>query len=388
MQGSFSGPPSAFGIVSPQVPGWSISATATPAAVTQHLAEAAAPGSTAPGARGMRAGARMASAVLEADAAAAAGGHDGGGGGRRSRRRRTTTNAFIGEDRDPDDGSSVGSVVNDNPVPRSTREAMRLDREYAGMVAGAMHTRALSAVWGPRDGTGISIIDTQRMQEHVYTYIINRINARLLQLGVPNIPEEDGPPPAPAEGALEVEFRDIDHSGVASIANGDEALMYQLGAIARKAREQFNEGWNDMLDVGIMHETVNAEIQVVTTLKRTEAIQAWDSLFPDSAPLSRIRILRRHPSTSALFAAAVGSILAGNLQTRPSSRPTAGMMQKSAVETALHFQNLTQALYHLSMDLTKIVATHQRSKHPEATDEQKSAARPFQVYFADYNRRV
>ena len=130
--------------------------------------------------------------------------------------------------------SVVGSAA--RIIPRNVKDdARNLDLEYVRMVCGAAHARNISTVWGPRDGISLTMVDSRRLQDLLFNYIsqqmLNHLNQNPAQVQGGN-----GLPPAQD--------------------------MQLMGSIARQARQAFNDGWNIENDVGILHETLAAEIQV------------------------------------------------------------------------------------------------------------------------------
>lgn len=145
-------------------------------------------------------------------------------------------------------------------VPTVKDQARDLDLEYARLVCGAAHARNLSTVWGPRDGVSVSMVDSRRLQEVLFNFISQRMLAEL-NAHPGQIQGGSGLPPA----------RD----------------MELMGFIARGAREDFNRGWNSENDVGILNETLAAEIQVLPPHAHYFLIPEESKLTPANNRLCR-----------------------------------------------------------------------------------------------------
>ena len=251
--------------------------------------------------------------------------------------------------------------------------ARTTDMQYARLVAGGMHARSIGSVWGPRDGLGLNMVDTKRMQDELFHYISEKIDDRMReeervsgkkkrgmydetrreeQNGDDDDNDEDDDvevsPTERRRGQKTMVEEPVDRNTGLSVpffrSNPHQSAMYLLSHKTRKAREDFNRGWNEMYDVGIMSEVVNAELQVLFMLRKTGGISSWDTLLDSPDPLMRIRLLRRCVSSMAAFASTVGSVVLSSMQTRPTVRPTKAVLQRAAVDTGLQFQMFLQTV--------------------------------------------
>lgn len=153
--------------------------------------------------------------------------------------------------------------------------------------------------------------------------------------------------------------------------------MFLLSSLSRKARADFNRGWNDAYDVGLLNEVVNAEVQILFMLRKTGAISSWDHLLSkDMDPIPRIRILRRAACTMAAFATCVGAVMLNNMQTRPTVRPTKAVLQRAAVDAGLQFQMFIHVAGSSRFDIQTIL-------HKCCGDGDKDPE--YMFYLADYN---
>lgn len=208
--------------------------------------------------------------------------------------------------------NSSSSSEDEEEEDQPKKEAKEADMQYARMVCGGAGMRSLSSVWGPIDGTGLNYVDNKVLQEKVFDYIRNMIlqemskqaarsekkrrdrrNAAAAAAAATIPPNVGQNVVAEASAIMDVRY---DNGGTVprfAIRGGKRkvALMRTLGGIARQAKEEFNEGWNELLDVGITNETLNAEIQVVQTLRlqavACNPIAQWDAIFPSLDPLLR-----------------------------------------------------------------------------------------------------
>lgn len=169
-----------------------------------------------------------------------------------------------------------------------------------------------------RDGLGLNAVDTKRMQDELFQYIVDQIDDRIKEEDyikemnkkrkktTPATEEEDDDDAEDNAAESDVERPTIVHRKnsngypvpmfASSYPEKRKSAVYTLSTKARQAREDFNRGWNDMFDIGILNEVINAEIQVYFMLKKMKVTQSWDSLIADhpSDPMMRIRLLRRY----------------------------------------------------------------------------------------------
>lgn len=230
--------------------------------------------------------------------------------------------------------------------------ARETDMQYARMVAGGMHVRSLSAVWGPRDGVGMNMVDTKRMQDELYQYIVDKVDDKIRE----DRATEEAAAAAttqPSDDDVETvlvgtnsRFFGVDAApppvngpNQAAAPGAPANQIRNLANIARIARNDFNDGWQNLGDVGVLNETVSAEIQVVLMLRQNGGIAAWDGLLTHSRdPMMRVRLLRRFGPISATFATTVGAVVTNNVQTKPTVRPTRAVLERAAIDTAMQFQ--------------------------------------------------
>jgi len=279
--------------------------------------------------------------------------HPGGGPPLSSRRRWVLPGPPSG---DPLGGRGRGDAEG--------RRALHEDKAYARMVAGAMQAPSISVVWGPQDGCGVSVADTQRMREDIYE------QARLEIVASLPVPGDDG---AGASHTSRV------------------AVMRDMGRGTRELRDAFREGVEaDLLsrgELGILPPIHDCELQILQILKRTGAIMPlWKKVCPFSfmlcvCPFSSlfelfqepihnpflpsitnareqvhsmcgagdtdvrvICILRRHEKIRFIMASAVGAVMLANSQNRLTAHPTRFQMQKAAGHAAVQVQCLVRTL--------------------------------------------
>lgn len=271
--------------------------------------------------------------------------------------------------------------------------ARMTDMQYARHVAGGMHVRSISAVWGPRDGLGLNMVDTKRMQDELFHYISEKIDDRMReeervsrkkkrgsQSGETQMRGEDEEEEEDDDVEDDVSPNSTQSRGLKTMVEGNvnrntglqvpffksnprQSAMYLLSHKTRQAREDFNRGWNEMYDIGIMNEVVNAELQIIFMLRKTGGISSWDNLLASPDPIMRVRLLRRCIATMAAFASTVGSVALSSMQTRPTVRPTRAVLQRAAVDTGLQFQMLLQTVVDCRFELQVCVFlthAHQR----------------------------
>lgn len=220
--------------------------------------------------------------------------------------------------------------------------ARQMDMDYCRHVQGASHARTLSAVWGPRDGAGLNTIDARRLQDDLYEYITQRVDAILERRDE----EEQAAQRAKEEGDQATPEQRGQEEG--------SQLIKNLAREAKMAREEFNEGWNEIYQVGVVNEVVAAEVQALLMLRRSGAIRSWDQALPGNDIMTRVRLLRRLDSTRVPFASCVGSIMISSMQTRPSVRPTKYVLQRAALDTGLQFQALIMSLHGVRSEIVGV----------------------------------
>lgn len=172
------------------------------------------------------------------------------------------------------------------------KEARELDKEYARLVAGAIQAQSISQVWGPRDGVLLNSAETRQMQEDLFS-----------------------------------ELTAIEEEGSGRKRGGSS--VRSLAEDARRKRMQFNEGWNNPLEVGIMPVVVHSETRILDILmagRHVPAVIAQSIAAATNEPnglvMNYIRVLRRHELTRPYFAAAVGLNMVSISMTKPTARPT------------------------------------------------------------------
>ena len=157
------------------------------------------------------------------------------------------------------------------PLPALTEfdKARNADKQYARLVAGGIHMRSLSSVWGPIDGTGVNAVDTRRMQDEVYDYIVQRVEDKLVEDEegmVPTPAPEEPPPPEavqpdpPADGAPTTQPAVTPQQARLNRALEEQERIMHLAKTARLGRESFNLGWETMSDVGIVNEVSHVSL--------------------------------------------------------------------------------------------------------------------------------
>lgn len=214
------------------------------------------------------------------------------------------------------------------------KDAWEADKRYARIVAGGIHMRSLSSVWGPVDGTGLNPVDTKRMQDEVYDYVVQRVEDKLEER------RED------RRDARRDQDDDVDEVAEREEENRMAAeKITQLAMTARDARMAFNHGWDNMPDMGIVNEVVSVETQILLMLRQIGCINAWDKLILGSPEaIISIRMMRRTPRIMSAFAGAVSAVMITSTQTRPTHRPTKAVLQQANINAGIHFQMLVHAL--------------------------------------------
>jgi hypothetical protein len=220
-------------------------------------------------------------------------------------------------------------------------KAKEADKRYARIVAGGIHMRSLSSVWGPIDGTGLNPVDTKRMQDEVYDYVVQRVEDKLEE------EKEDRPADPRADGDQQ---DDVENERTIMAAKQEEnmrsyAKIIQLAGVTRDARVAFNQGWDNMRDMGIVNEVVSVETQILLMLRQIGCINAWDKIILGSPEaIISIRMMRRTPKIMPAFAGAVSAVMITSTQTRPTHRPTKAVLQQANINAGIHFQMLVHAL--------------------------------------------
>lgn len=231
-------------------------------------------------------------------------------------------------------------------------------------------------MWGPRDGSGLNAVDTKRMQDELFAMISERIEDKLREQ---HKPEEDAAEeetiPVDDEGGDEEDEEEEEEDEEEKKKKEEEEKkqkeeeeekkqkekeekkrqqqLKELAQMARDARKSFNEGWDDMEDVGLMNEVVNAETQIWFMLQHRVPRVVFLLDSNEKNMMKKIRLLRRHPCTSICFANVVGSVLVNNQQSKPTSRTSRAMMQRTSVETALQFQAFIRILANSQAELVQ-----------------------------------
>lgn len=255
------------------------------------------------------------------------------------------------------------------------KAARNLDRNYAQYVCGnGLSNRSLASVWGPRNGSGLNAVDTRRLQEDVYRYIIREVDESMAaleddpQVPLPTIPgamTTVPPNPTPAPQTTQPPLRQTARKRIKKLARD-----------ARELREAFNEGWEDEADTGILNDVVSSEFEVYHMLKNTGAISTWDRVLCHDDVMLRIRLLRRFQRVQACFATSVSAAMLANSMMRPTTRPTRYIMQQTHANAAMHFQMLYNCVWEARGDLLDLVRDYnQRVKKGETPS----------VLFLDYH---
>ena len=255
-------------------------------------------------------------------------------------------------------------------TPRETySNAKEMDKHYARYVAGCAQARSLASVWGPRDGTGLTAVDTKRLQEELYRHIIQEVDDQLPGGGgggsgggggggiLPDDTEEPTPEPLVLEQSR---FDQI-------------SLMAYRARVCRRA---FNDGWEIMQEVGLLNEVVSTEIEVLSMLRQIGPIAEWDKDISSPDPMLRVMLMRRYQPVTSAFASAVGAAMIANAQTRPTIRPTRFIMQQTSANAAVHFQMLIGSLHSSRKGLHDLV------KHYNASVKNNTIT---PVHFVDYH---
>lgn len=226
--------------------------------------------------------------------------------------------------------------------------AREKDLQYARLVCGGTGFRNMGLVWGPVLGSGLNYVDNKFLQDRVFDHIRDVVSDQIAQQtmedqrkrkrgrkrpeqrrnpssfssvagpvdpaqssslsgGLSNVSPFPGPiqPASRTNATTDLQYSNgrpmpnltvMDRATVETSQRGGRAktipLMRNLGGLARQVREEFNIGWNNVRDMGITNEVVNAEVQVIQTLRlqfgsSSDPIQVWDSLFPSVDPMPR-----------------------------------------------------------------------------------------------------
>lgn len=220
--------------------------------------------------------------------------------------------------------------------------ARELDKEYARMVAGAIQAHNISQVWGPVDGVLLNSAETRQMQEDLYS-------------------------------ELAMVTADEELAGTGKRPGSVRLLAEE----ARRKRMQFNEGWNDPKEIGILPVVVDAETNVIcilcrngnapASIEKTVRARAKGDCITNYA-----RLLRRHSDTRAVFAKAVGMNMLYSALLKTTARPT--RMQKD------------QAVVGVERMMFQLVTTiNTFSVQKALVDAAQSQVEADKFYFADYN---
>lgn len=270
-------------------------------------------------------------------------------------------------------------------------EARNKDKQYARFVAGAGISKSLSSVWGPRDGSGLNLVDIKRLQEDVYRYIVREVDENMVvndaqQTPLPAVPQRRrrgemviAPPEPPTIPPLPAAANGEPDTIPAQIpATTTQQQVQRLAKEARKMRQAFNLGWEDEPDIGILNEVVSTEMEVYLMLKQLNSgvIASWDKILQDPDPILRIRLMRRFPTVCASFASTVAAAMIADAQMRPAIRPTRYIMNQTSAHAAVHFQMLIGCLQGAKGDLAGICRAYN-----QAIKEKSQIP----VYFIDYN---
>jgi hypothetical protein len=232
-------------------------------------------------------------------------------------------------------------------------------------------------VWGPRDGSGLNAVDTKRMQDELFAMISERVEDKLREQQqqkqeeekavaeetIPVDDEQGDEEDAEEEGEDEDEKKKEEEEEKKQKEKEEKKKQQQLkelAQMARDARKSFNEGWDDMEDVGLMNEVVNAETQIWFMLQHRVPRVVFLLDSNEKIMMKKIRLLRRHPCTSICFANVVGSVLVNNQQSKPTSRTSRAMMQRTSVETALQFQTFIQILANSQAELVQALKSEEK----------------------------
>jgi hypothetical protein len=276
-------------------------------------------------------------------------------------------------------------------------EARNMDKQYARFVAGAGISKSLSSVWGPRDGSGLNLVDIKRLQEDVYRYIVREVDESMANAQQPEQPLLTVPqrrrrgdmiaperPTIPPQAAIPDDVEDEpDTIPPAQIQPQTPpptatAQVQRLAKEARKMRQAFNLGWEDEPDVGILNEVVSTEMEVYLMLKQLNSgvIAPWDKILENADPMLRVRLMRRFPTVCVSFASTVAAAMIADAQMRPAIRPTRYIMNQTSAHAAIHFQMLIGCLQGAKRDLVEICRAYNQST---------KAKSQIPVYFIDYN---
>lgn len=136
-------------------------------------------------------------------------------------------------------------------------------------------------------------------------------------------------------------------NNVLAVANNGLPLAMVLTKAAKDAIEQIDENWIRKKDMGLVNEILHAEQQVWQIIQRSDCLKSLDIALQGVGSVKdmhRIRLLRRHELTMPAFGAAVGTVHAYNLASRPLTRTSKHVLQRANIDCACQMQALCTLL--------------------------------------------
>lgn len=185
------------------------------------------------------------------------------------------------------------------------KRARELDKMYARCVAGALGAHGTLQTWGPLDGVLLNTTETKQMQDDLFNEMASVLDA-----------------------------------STARRRTGGSVNIRVLAQQAGKVRRDFNEGWYDSQEVGVLPAVANAETRIVNHLLHANMLpSAINNVIPSTCSgdkvMNYVRLLRRHDLTRNVFANATGTNMISIAMTKPSVKPTRAQILQANQEVSL-----------------------------------------------------